>query len=104
MLKMAKPEYWSSEQCREHLGSSEVGFRQIVFRQTRKHEAEGCIANTPKCHHIVVDHRGGQSTFYVAQNVIDYALVRRGELVGVNARKNSRKRREFDNVPQRRKK
>ena len=100
---MAKPEYWSSEKCREHLGSSDVGFRQIVFRQTRKHNAEGCLANTSKCHHVIVDHMGGPKAFYVAQNVIDYALIRQGQVIGVNAKKTVRNAREYDNRQQRRK-
>ena len=92
---MAKPQYWTAQQCADHLETNMNNFRQIVYRQQRIHDEAGCTVNTSKCHHVIVDHRGGQLTFYVAQNVIDYALVRQGALVGVNAKQKTRDLREF---------
>lgn len=80
---MAMPEYWSSDQVAKFLKVELNNLRQITHRQTKQHEAMG--HKNDKCFHMTVSHTGAGKSWYRADKVRGYDLMRKGQIDSLNA-------------------
>lgn len=79
---MVKPAYWDSARTAEYLGIKLNNLRQITLRMTRDHLTMG--HRNDKCGHMIVDHKGLGKSWYKAETVSNYALVRKGQVDPLN--------------------
>lgn len=79
---LMRPIYWDSTQTAEYLGIKLNNLRQITLRMTRDHLMMG--HRNDKCSHLIVDHRGLGKSWYKAETVLNYSLVRKGQVNPMN--------------------